>query len=79
MPPYKYKTGISKANQRKQMYVYTDNWVAMHNKITQLEQEVKYWMIEAKTDHDRWLHVLEDFDALRKQHGLPPFDSKDKA
>lgn len=55
----------SKSKQRKQMYIYTDNWVEMHNKIEQLEREVKYWMIEAKCDHDRWLGVLKELDELR--------------
>jgi hypothetical protein len=28
---------------------------------------VNYWRIEAETDHARWLRVLEENDALRKQ------------
>lgn len=31
-----------------------------------LEQQVKYWRIEAETDHARWLRVLEDVEQLRK-------------
>jgi len=54
-----------KSKQRKQMYIYTDNWVEMHNKIERLEQEVKYWTIEATTDHNRWLGVLKELDKLR--------------
>ena len=68
MPRTYNKTGKhAKANQRKQMYVYTDKWVEMHNKIAQLEHEALYWRVEAQTDHARWLGALEDLDKLRKQ------------
>lgn len=60
-----YKTGkFAKANQRKQMWVYADKWVEMHEAIKRLEHEVNYWRIEAEVDHARWLGSLEDIDAL---------------
>ena len=34
--------------------------------VERLEQQVKYWHIEAETDHARWLRVLEDIERLRK-------------
>lgn len=49
------------------MYVYTDHWVAMHNKIQQLEHQLRYWMIEAETDHNRWLRALEEIESLRNK------------
>jgi hypothetical protein len=67
MPPTKSKTGVKKKDQRKQMYVYTDHWVAMHNKIQQLEHQLRYWMIEAETDHNRWLRALEEIESLRNK------------
>jgi len=35
--------------------------------IHQLECEVNYWRIEAQTDHDRWLRVLEELEKYRWQ------------
>jgi hypothetical protein len=62
------KTGaFAKANQRKQMWVYADKWVELHGTIQRLEHEIKYWMIEAECDHNRWLRALEELDAARKQ------------
>jgi hypothetical protein len=52
--------------KRKQMWVFTDKWVELHNKIEQLERQVKYWEIEAKCDNSRWLNALEEIDKLRK-------------
>ena len=34
--------------------------------IERMEHQVKYWQIEADTDHARWLRVLEDVERLRK-------------
>lgn len=34
--------------------------------VERLEQQVKYWRIEAETDHARWLRVLEGVERLRK-------------
>jgi len=34
-----------------------------------LAGNVKYWRIEAETDHARWLRVLEENDALKKKGG----------
>jgi len=31
-----------------------------------LKNEVLYWRVEAQTDHDRWLRVLEDLEQVRK-------------
>ena len=68
-----YKTGkFAKANQRKQMYVYTDKWVEMHQTIQRLEHEIKYWMVEAECDHNRWISALEDLDKLRKLYASKP-------
>jgi len=52
--------------KRKQMWVFTDKWVELHNKIEQLERQVKYWQIEANCDNSRWLNALEEIDKLRK-------------
>lgn len=35
--------------------------------VERLEQQVKYWRIEADTDHARWLRVLEELETLRKK------------
>lgn len=35
--------------------------------VERLEQQVKYWRIEAETDHARWLRVLEELETLRKK------------
>jgi hypothetical protein len=34
--------------KRKQMWVYEDKWVELHNKVERLEHQIKYWQIEAK-------------------------------
>jgi len=35
------RTGkYSKANQRKQMWVFTDKWIELHNRVTTLEHRV---------------------------------------
>jgi hypothetical protein len=52
--------------KRKQMWVFTDKWVELHNKLEQLERQVLYWQIEAKCDNSRWLNALEEIDKLRK-------------
>jgi len=41
MPPYKYKTGASKTNQRKQMYVYVDKWVELHTELHKLRKQIE--------------------------------------
>jgi len=53
--------------KRKQMWVYADKWVELHNKIEQLERQVNYWEIEAKCDNSRWLNALEELDKVRKE------------
>ena len=35
-----------------------------------LRHEVKYWRIEAQTDHARWLRCLEDLEKMRKENRL---------
>lgn len=35
--------------------------------VERLDQQVKYWRIEAETDHARWLRVLEELETLRKK------------
>jgi hypothetical protein len=35
--------------------------------IGRLNDNVLYWSVEAKTDHARWLRVLEENEALRKK------------
>jgi uncharacterized coiled-coil DUF342 family protein len=42
----------------------------LRNKNQALENEVKYWRIEAQTDHARWLRCLEDLEKMRKENRL---------
>lgn len=37
--------------------------------IERLKEIVRYWQIESKTDHARWIRTLEDLDELRKKGG----------
>ena len=53
--------------KRKQMWVYKDKWVELHNEVQKLEHQVKYWRIESECNEGRWLSVLEEIDKLRKQ------------
>lgn len=41
-------------------------WEHHKAEVERLEQQIKYWRIEAETDHARWLRVLEDVERLRK-------------
>ena len=41
----------------------------IRTEVERLAGNVKYWRIEAETDHARWLRVLEENDALRKKGG----------
>jgi cell division protein FtsB len=34
--------------------------------IERLQQGIKYWQIEAETDHSRWMRALEEIETLRK-------------
>lgn len=34
--------------------------------VERLQHGVKYWQIEAETDHGRWLRALEEIETLRK-------------
>lgn len=52
--------------KRKQMWVYEDKWVELHQKIERLEHQLNYMTIEANTDHTRWLSALEELDRVRK-------------
>lgn len=31
-----------------------------------LKDQVRYWQIEAETDHGRWMRALEEIETLRK-------------
>lgn len=48
---------------RPQLVNYTKR---LETEVEKLTQEANYWRIEATTDHDRWLRVLEDNERLRK-------------
>lgn len=41
----------------------------LRTEVERLAGNVKYWRIEAETDHARWLRVLEENDALKKKGG----------
>jgi hypothetical protein len=58
---------LAMTHKRKQMWVFADKWVELHNKVEQLEQQVKYWQIEANCDNARWISALEELDKVRKQ------------
>ena len=47
-------------------YVEWRDYKRVLNEIELLNGTVKYWEIEARTDHDRWLRCLEDVERLRK-------------
>jgi len=48
---------------RPQLVNYTKR---LETEVQKWTQEANYWRIEATTDHDRWLRVLEDNERLRK-------------
>jgi hypothetical protein len=54
-------------NQANIIGRYMVNNTVLKSQVVQLDQCMKYWRIEAETDHARWLRVLEDNEALRKQ------------
>jgi hypothetical protein len=54
-------------HKRKQMWVYEDKWVELHQKIERLEHQLNYMTIEANTDHNRWLSALEELHKVRQQ------------
>ena len=58
---------LEKIPKRPQMWVYQDKWVELHNTVKYLEQQVKYWEIEARCDNARWISALEELDKVRKQ------------
>jgi len=39
----------------------------LRTEVERLAGNVKYWRIEAETDHARWLRVLEENETLRKK------------
>jgi len=47
-------------------YVEWRDYKRVLNEIELLNATIKYWEIEARTDHDRWLRCLEDVERLRK-------------
>lgn len=49
------------------------NVLALGNQVRELSSEnqrlkdqVRYWQIEAETDHGRWMRALEEIETLRK-------------
>ena len=47
-------------------YVEWRDYKRALDEIEMLKHSIKYWEIEAKVDHDRWLRCLEDNERLRK-------------
>ncbi|CAB5178877.1 hypothetical protein UFOVP157_47 [uncultured Caudovirales phage] len=41
MSAFKYKTGVAKEKQSKQMYVYVDKWIELHNELNKLREAQK--------------------------------------
>ena len=65
-------------------YVEWRDYKRVLNEIELLNGTVKYWEIEARTDHDRWLRVLEDYERLKEKSTcqaecLDAFDKKLRA
>ena len=48
-------------------YVEWRDYKSVLNEIELLNATVKYWEIEARTDHDRWLRCLEENDKLKAE------------
>ena len=48
-------------------YVEWRDYKSVLNEIELLNATVKYWEIEARTDHDRWLRCLKDNDELKAE------------
>jgi hypothetical protein len=38
----------------------------LSNENQRLKDQVRYWQIEAETDHSRWMRALEEIETLRK-------------
>jgi hypothetical protein len=38
----------------------------LSNENQRLKDQIRYWQIEAETDHGRWLRALEEIETLRK-------------
>jgi dimeric dUTPase (all-alpha-NTP-PPase superfamily) len=38
----------------------------LSNENQRLKDQVRYWQIEADTDHGRWMRALEEIETLRK-------------
>lgn len=38
----------------------------LSNENQRLKDQVRYWQIEAETDHGRWMRALEEIETLRK-------------
>ena len=54
------------------------------DEIEMLKHTIKYWEIEANTDHARWLQVMEDYERLKEKSTcqaecLEAFDKKLRA
>ena len=49
--------------------IQADVIVDQEREIQRLREVVRYWQIESKTDHDRWIRTLEDLEHMRKKGG----------
>ncbi len=38
----------------------------LSNENQRLKDQIRYWQIEAETDHGRWMRALEEIETLRK-------------
>lgn len=47
-----------------------DDMESLRKENESLRHEVKYWRIEAQTDHDRWLRCLYNLEMMRKENRL---------
>lgn len=45
----------------------SDEVLGLKLQLERSEAQARYWMIEAKTDHARWLRALSDLDRLRRR------------
>ena len=47
----------------------------LKSEVERLEHEVRYWKIEAKHDHERWLHALAELDKRVKDVPRPSHEA----
>jgi regulator of replication initiation timing len=43
-----------------------DENIRLKSEVERLQHSIKYWQIEAETDHSRWMRALEEIETLRK-------------